>query len=160
MAGKIGLFPADRLDEMESITGQSPERKIGAVTLIGFGESSEAESVSNHKGIDLIRLLFIGVGSFEVADELWVKLIDGGVKGSQLLTAGQEIDQMKIKERGCFGGDLKGRKSFFLDELEDLRLKGFCSGEGIGEGWIAHLFSFFIHEADGIGFRAYVTTNE
>lgn len=160
MGEKIGLLSADRLDEMESITGQSSEGEIRTMALIGFWKSSEAESVSDHKGIDGVGLLHIGVGSFEVADELRVKLIDRGVKGSQILTAGQEVDQMKIEERGCFGSDLEGRKSFFLDELKELRLKGFCSGERIGEGWISHLFSLRIHEADGIVFRAHITTNE
>lgn len=160
MSKKIDLLSADGLDEMESITGQSSKREIGSMALIGFGESSKAESIRDHKGIDLIGLLLIGVGFFEVADKLGVKLIDRGVKGSQLLTGGQEVNQMEIEERGCFGGDLKGRKSLFLEELEELRLKGFCSGERIGEGWISHLFSLLIHEADGIGFRAYVTTNE
>jgi len=160
VGGKIGLLPADRLDEMESITGQSSEGEIRTMALLGFWESSEAESVSDHKGIDLVSLLFIGVGSFEIADELRVKLIDRGMKGSQVLTGGQEVDQMKIEKRGCFGGDLEGRKSFFLDELEKLRLKGFCSGERIGEGWISHLLSLRIHEADGIVFRAHITTNE
>jgi len=160
MGKKIGFLPADGLDEMESIPGQSPKREIGSMALIGFGESSKAESIGDHKGIDLVGLLLIGVGSFEVADKLRVKLVDRGIKGSQILTAGQEVDQMEIEEGGCFGGDLEGRKSFFLDELEELRLKGCCSGERIGEGWIAYFFSLFIHEADGIGFRAHITTNE
>jgi hypothetical protein len=103
------------------------------MALIGFGESSKAESIRDHKGIDLVGLLLIGVGFF---------------------------DQMKIEERGCFGGDLEGRKSFSLNELQQLRLKGFCSGERIGEGGISHLFSLFIHEADGIVLRAHITTNE
>ena len=160
MGKKIGLLPADRLDEMESIPGQSPQRKIGSMALIGFGESSKSESIRDHKSIDLVGLLLIRVGSLEVADELRVELIDGGAKGSQILTGGQEVDQMKIEERGGFGGDLEGRKSFFLDELEKLRFKGFCSGERIGEGGISHLFSLFIHEADGIVFRAHITPNE
>lgn len=160
MGKKIGLLPADRLDEMESIAGQSSQREIGSMALIGFGESSEAESICDHKGIDLISLFLIGVGSFEVADKLGVKLIDRGVKGSQNLAGGQEVDQMKVQERGCFCGDLEGRKSFFLDELQELRFKGFCSGEGVGKGWIPHLFSLLIHEADGIVFRAHITTNE
>jgi hypothetical protein len=145
---------------MKSIPGQSPERKIGAMTLIGFWESSKPESVRDHKSIDLVSLLLIGVGSFEVADELRVKLIDRGVKGSQILTGGQEVDQVKIEERGCFGGDLEGRKFFFLDDLDELRLKGFCSRESVREAWISHLFSLRIHEADGIVFRAHITTNE
>jgi hypothetical protein len=130
------------------------------MALIGFGESSKAESIGDHKGIDLVGFLFIGVGFFEVADKLRVELIDRGIKGSQILRGGQEVDQMKIEERGSFGGDLEGRKSFFLDELEQLRFEGFCSGEGIGEGWISHLFSLLVHEADGIGLRAHITTNE
>jgi len=145
---------------MEPVAGQSSERKIGAMSLIGFWESSEAESVSDHKGIDLIRLILVGIGSFEVSDELGVNLIDRRVKGSQIRTAGQEVDQMKIEERGGFGGDLEGRESFFLDELEELRFKRFCSGESIREDRISYLVSLFIHEADGIVFRAHITTNE
>ena len=160
MGKKIGLFPADRLDEMESITGQSSKREIGSMALIGFGESSNAESIRDHKGIDLVGLLLIGIGFFEVADRLRIKLIDGGIQGSQISTRGQEVDQMKFEERGSFCADLEGRKSFFFGELEKLRLKGFCSGERIGEGGISHLFSLFIHEADGIVFRARITTNE
>jgi len=155
MGKKIDLLPADRFDEMESIPRQSPEKKIGSMVLIGFWEPSKSESIRDHKGIDLV-----GVGSFEVADELRVKLIDRGIKGSQILTRGQEVDQMKIEERGCFCSDLEGRKSFFLDELEELRLKGFCPGESVEEGEISHLFSLPIHEADGIVFRAHITANE
>ena len=160
MGNKIGLLPADRLDEMESIPGQSPQREIGSMALIGFGESSKAESVCDHEGIDPVGLLLIRVGFFEVADKLGIKLIDRGVKGSQNLAGGQEVDQMKIEERGCFGGNLEGRKSFFLEELEKLRLEGFCSGERIAEGWISDLLSLRIDEADGIVFRAHITTNE
>lgn len=160
MGDKIGLLSADRLDEMESIPRQSAEREIGAMTLIGFWESSKPESISNDKGIDLIGLLLIGVGFFEVTDELGVKLVDRRVIGSQMGTGGQEVDQMKIEERGCFGGDLEGRKSFFLEELKKPRLKGFCSGESVGKGGISQLFSLRIHEADGIVFRAHITTNE
>jgi hypothetical protein len=160
MGNKIGFLSADRLDEMESIPRQSSQGEIGSMALIGFGESSKAESIRDHKGIDGVGLVQIGVGFFEVADELRIKLIDRGVEGSQNLAGGQEVDQMKIKERGGFGGDLEGRKSFILEELEEMRFKGFCSGERIGEGWRSHLFSLLIHEADGIGFRAHITTNE
>lgn len=45
------------------------------MVFVGFGESFEAESVSDDKGIDLFDLIFIGVGFFEVLDELWVELI-------------------------------------------------------------------------------------
>lgn len=160
MGNKIGLLPADCFDEMESIPGQSPEREIGSMALIGFWEPSKSESIGDHKGIDLVGLILIGVDSFEVSDEFRVKLIDRGVKGSQVLTGGQEVDQMKIEERSCFGGDLEGRESFLLDEMEELRLKAFCSGERIGEGGVSHLLSLRIHEADGIVFRAQITTNE
>lgn len=160
MGNRIGLLSADRLDEMEPVAGQSSEREIGLVALIGFRESSEPESIRDHKGIDLVGLVFIGIGSFEVVDDLRIKLIDRGIKGSQILTAGQEVDQMKIEERGSFSGDLEGRKSFSLQEVEKLRLKGFCSGESVGEARMSQLFSLFIHEADGIVFRAHVTTNE
>ena len=160
MGDKIGLLSADRVDEVEPVAGQSPERKIGAMTLIGVWESSEAESVRDHKGIDLIGLVLMGIGFFEVTDEFGVNLVDQGVKGSQGGTGGQEVDQMKIEERGGFSGDLEGRKSFFLQEVEELRLKGFCSGERIREDRISDLISLFIHEADGIVFRAHITTNE
>jgi hypothetical protein len=130
------------------------------MTLIGFWESSEAESIRDDKGIDLVGLSLIRIGSFEVSDELGVNLIDRRVKGSQIRTAGQEVDQMKIEERGGFCGDLEDRESFFLDEVQEVRFKGFCSGESIGEDRISHLFSLLIHEADGIVFRAHVTTNE
>jgi hypothetical protein len=71
---------------MESIADQSPEREIGSMALIGFGESSEAESIRDHKAIDIVSLLLISVSFFEVADKLRVKLIDKAVKGIQILT--------------------------------------------------------------------------
>jgi hypothetical protein len=67
---------------------------------------------------------------------------------------------MKIEKRSCFDGGLEGRKSYFLDELEELRVKGFCSGERIRGSWVSHLFSLLIHEANGIVFRAHIITNE
>jgi hypothetical protein len=157
---KIGLLPGDRFDEMESIPGQSSERKIGLMTLVGFWESSEPKSIGDYEGIDLVGLVLVGIGSFEVADDLGVELIDRGVEGSQVLTAGQEVDQMEIEERGSFGGDLEARESFLFNELQELRLKGFCSGQSVGEDRASQFFSPFIHEADGIVFRAHVTTNE
>jgi hypothetical protein len=60
---------------------------------------------------------------------------------------------MKIEKRSCFDGGLESRKSSFLDELEELRVKGFCSRERIGGSWVSHLFSLLIHEADGIVFE-------
>lgn len=48
MGKRIGLLPADCLDEMESITGQSLEREIGSMALIGFEESSKAELIRVH----------------------------------------------------------------------------------------------------------------
>jgi len=102
---EIGLLSVDGLDEMEAISGQSSEGKIGLMALIGFGEPSEAESIGNDKGIYLVCLLLIGVSPFEVSDELWIQLIDGGFKGSQILRGGQKVDQMEIEEGGCLCGD-------------------------------------------------------
>ena len=84
------------------------------MALIRFGESSEAESIRDHKGIDLISLVLVGVDPFEVLDELWVELIDGGFKGSQQLTGGQKVDQVEIEERGCLGGDFELREVIFF----------------------------------------------
>ncbi|MEM3112503.1 MAG: hypothetical protein QXY90_05635 [Candidatus Anstonellales archaeon] len=130
------------------------------MVFVGFWESTKAESIGDDKGIDFIGLLFIGVSPFEIPNEFWVELVDGGVKGSELFRGGQKVDQVEIEEGGGFGSDLEGRKSFFLDELEKLRFKGFCSGERIGKGGRSHLFSFLIHEEDGIGFRVHNTTDE
>jgi len=74
------------------------------MALIGFWESSKTESIGDHKGIHFIGLLLIGVSPFEVSDDLWVKLIDGRVKGSQLLAGGQKIDQMEIEKGSRFCG--------------------------------------------------------
>jgi hypothetical protein len=130
------------------------------MALIGLGEPSKAEPISDHKGIDLVGLVLIGIGSFEIADEFGVELIEGRMKRSQVLTGGQEIDQVKIKEGGGFSGNLEGREPLFLEEMEEVSLQGFCSGEGVWEGGTSHLLSFLIHEADGIAFRAHITTNE
>jgi hypothetical protein len=67
---------------------------------------------------------------------------------------------MKIQEGGGFCGDLEGREPLFLEEVEEMRLKGSCSREGVWEGGASHLLSFLIHEADGIVLRAHITTNE
>jgi len=70
------------------------------MVLIGFWESSEAESISNDKGIYFICFLLIGVYPFEVSYEFWVQLIDRGVEGSKLCALGQKIYQVEIDEGG------------------------------------------------------------
>lgn len=60
MGEKIGLLSGNRFDEMKPIPGQSSERKIGAVARKRFWESPKAESISDHKGIDLVSLILTG----------------------------------------------------------------------------------------------------
>ncbi len=106
MGEEVGLLSGDGLDEMEAISGQSSEGEIGLIVFVRFGESSEAESIGDNKGIDLVGLLFIGVSPFEVSDEFGVELIDGGVERSKLLALGQKVHQVEIEEGGGFCGDL------------------------------------------------------
>ncbi len=130
------------------------------MTLIGVWESSEAESIGDDKGIDLICLLFIGVGPFEIPDQLWVELIDGGLEGSQRLTGGQKVNQVEIEEGGCFGGYFELREVVLFQNPQEPAFQGLSTGEGIGEGLRSDLLSLRIHEADGIEFGTDITTNE
>jgi hypothetical protein len=130
------------------------------MAFIGLGNSSKPEAVRNHKGIDLIGLLFIGISSFEVSDELGIELVEGGMKGSQSLRGGQKVDEVEIEERGGLGSDFDLREPLLVQRLEEPGLQGLSAREGVGEGLSSEGISFRIHETDGMAFGTDVTAYE
>lgn len=50
------------------------------------------ESIGDDKGIDLSGLLLVGVGPFEIADDLGGELIKEGMKGGHCKIEGEGVD--------------------------------------------------------------------